>query len=144
MIVIKASRHPHEVLLLIGCLLWGIAGTVAFEQVAVTSVRSLPTPWGLVFYILLAVGAAVPLFGIFRAGITGALIERAGLLILAGMCLAFAVAIAFTVPVRGLGFVLLMAALGVANIIRALQIPGEIDRLTAAAAATGATDQLEG
>ena len=144
MIVIKASRHPHEVLLLIGCLIWGIAGTVAFEQVAVTSVRSLPAPWGLVFYILLTVGAAVPLFGIFRAGIAGALYERAGLVILAGMCLAFAVAVAFTVFPRGLGFVLLMVALGVANIVRALQIPGEIDRLTKAAAAAGAADQLEG
>lgn len=143
-IVIKTGRHPHEVLILAGCLLYGLIGTVAFDAVSISSIRLLPEAWGRAFYILLAVGAAVPLIGLFRRGIEGPLYERAGLLILSALNLAFAVSVgAFAWP-RGLGFVIFNVSIAAANLWRWRQIGSQLKEIAAAAAAGGAADQLEG
>lgn len=144
MIVIKSGRHPHEVLILLGCLVYGLAGIVAFDAVAISSLRALPEAWGRSFYILLAVGAAVPLIGAFRRGLEGPLTERAGLLILTALNLAFAVSIAAAVWPRGLGFVTFNVAIAGANIWRWFQIGRELKEIAAAAAHGGVADQLEG
>lgn len=143
-IVVKTGRQPHEVALLIGCLLFGLAGTIAFDAVAVTSLRALPEAFGQVFFVLLAVGAAVPLVGIFKPGLEGPLIERIGLWVLTIQNVFFAAAVAVTSWPRGFGFIVMMTMLAVANVVRALQIPRQLRRIAAAAAVSGSVDQLEG
>lgn len=143
--MIRSGRHPHEVLLLVGCLLWGLFGLFAFDATASTSLRNLPAPWGQVFYGLLGAGAVVALAGAFlRRGIVGPLVERSGLLILAGMNIAYAVFVFGVSGSRAVGFSIFMICLATANIWRAAQIGGEVKKIAAAAALGGAAEHLGG
>ena len=66
--MIRSGRHPHEVLILSGCVVYGVAGFSAFDRVAITSIRELPGPVGHMFYALLAVTAAVRANPILKTG----------------------------------------------------------------------------
>jgi hypothetical protein len=142
MIVIRSGRHPHEVLILCACILWGVSGLVAYSRVATTSVRSMPVVAGYVFYAALVVFASVAVVGVFLPGLVGPRIEMSGLFALAGVAASYGVTVIGTAGWRGLSFALFMAALTVANLLRSVQIRHDERKLLHAAAATGSVDQL--
>ncbi|GLW91781.1 hypothetical protein [Actinokineospora globicatena] len=129
--MIRSGRNPHEVALLAAAFVLGLAGLTAFGQVATTTVRALPDPFGHVLYGGLAVGALVSLVGVFLAGYIGPLLERAGLIGLALLCAGYAVTILGLFGGRGLSFALFMLAFAAANLVRARQIGRELDEMQA-------------
>lgn len=144
-IVLHSGRHPHEVFVLVGCLLWALFGLIAFDATASPSLRELPGPWGRVFYGLLGAGAVVAIVGVFlRRGIFGPLVERSGLLVLAGMNIAYAAFVYGLSGNRAAGFSIYMLCLAVANLWRAAQVRSEVRQIAAAAALGGASDHLGG
>lgn len=123
---IRSGRHPHEVAMLVAALALGSAGAVAFDAVATTTARALTVPWGHVLYAGVALGAAITLTGITFHGVLFALLERAGLMALAGFLLVYAAAVIANSGVRGVAFAVFVGAFSVANLARAAQIGREI------------------
>lgn len=143
--MIRSGRHPHEVVLLLVCVLVGAVGTFGFDQAASTTIRSLPEPWGRFFYLGVLAGSVVALSGAYWRGLAGPLIERSGLITLAGMWASYTVAVLMNSGLRnGWGFSLIVGGFAVANVWRYVQISGELRRIRAAATLTGATGQLGG
>ncbi|AXB47319.1 hypothetical protein A4R43_36740 [Amycolatopsis albispora] len=103
-------------------------------MVASTTVRALPEPFGHVLYASLAVGSVISLAGVFWPGVTGALVERAGLIGLIGLSFCYAGMILVVNGWRGTAFTVFLTAFGLANLFRAFQISREIKELTAARA----------
>lgn len=131
--------------LLLVCVLYGASGLLAFDRVSTTTLRTLPGPWGCLFYASLLVAAVIALTGIcWRGGLVGPLIERSGLLMLAGLWYAYSLSVIATSGLRGLGFFLICVGFGTANVVRSVQITRQTKKIAAAAAMTHSTDQLEG
>lgn len=144
MIVIRSGRHPHEVLILSGCVVYGVAGFSAFDRVAITSIRELPGPVGHMFYALLAVTAAVALVGSFLPGLIGQRVEQGGLLLVAAHALVSVTLVFAALGLRATAFAIFMLCIASANVWRAVQIHFDLRRILAAAVMTGSVDQLEG
>jgi hypothetical protein len=130
-VVIRSGRHPHEVALLVACVLLGLAGLVAYGKVATTTIRGLPEPLGYLLYAGLLAGGVVALAGSFMPGLAGPLIERIGLASLGLLCVAYAVAVLAFFPTRGLSFAVFMLAFTAANVFRMRQISRELTELQA-------------
>lgn len=103
--------------------LYALAGIFAFEKVATTVLRGFPPPWGRVFLMLAFVTCVVVLVGVATAHTAnGVLIERGGLVGLAGVCAAYSIWAFGNTGIRALGFGLLLGALAVSSAWRAVQI----------------------
>ena len=145
MIVNRQGRHPHEVYLLAVCVLYGLAGLIAYDKVVSNSIQPLGPLAGHLFFGSVLFGSAVALLGIFWPfkGLQGPLVERSGLLILAAFWIGYTVAVAYNAGIRGLGFILVVGGFALANVHRAVwDIPRGNKRIASAAAATGVLDQL--
>ena len=129
---IRRGTHPHEVALLSATFLTGLFGTFAFNSSANSAARSLPHPYGQILYGAMALGSAVAIGGIFWRGITGALVERAGLIAVSLIGLGQGAAILVGFGLRGLGFGLFMAAFAIASFVRVGQISRETREIVAA------------
>lgn len=139
-IEIRGGKSPHEVALLLACVLLGGAGVFAFSQVASTSARMLPIPWGHVMYAGLAVTSLVALVGVLLQGVAGALTERIGLWSASAWCLGYGVIIVVDSGARGALLGGFMLAVSIAHILRARQISHEIDQMVAAHTLTAAVE----
>lgn len=142
MLTIRFSRHPHEIVLLSICVLSGLSTFLAYHQAASTAIRELPEMWGRVYYLGLAIAAAIALIGVFWPGFTGPLVERAGLLMLSGLVCFFGIAILTVAGLRGLYFGLILIGFAAANLWRVGQVNRELQQIRAAAILTGSTEQL--
>jgi len=108
---IRSGREPFEVTLLLVCLLYGVAGLAFYDHITSLAIRLYPEPGGLVFLASLAFGAAVTLYGLFGRDwqtSTGVRTERAGLVMLLGMSLAFTVWTPFALGLRGMGILMFL------------------------------------
>lgn len=130
---IRSGKHPHEVCLLTAAWMLGVIGLVAFDKIATNNVRALPTFYAYILYASLVVGSSIALFGIFRKSLVGALVERAGLIGLSTLLLAYCGIVAIYTGFRGTSFIVFVGAFATANIIRTFQITKEIDQMRAAA-----------
>lgn len=128
---IRSGKHPHEVALLFAALLLGLAGTLFFDETASTTARALPTPFGHVMYAGLGIGALVSLTGVFWRGLTGALVERAGLVTASTWSLGYGVVILINSGWRGLMFGGFMVAFAAASLVRVKQIGSEARQMEA-------------
>lgn len=142
--MIRSGRHPHEVCLLGVCLLSGVSGLVNYSTVSSGTVRQLPEPWGLVFYAVMLAGAVIALGGTLIPGLKGPLVERSGLVILAGLFTAYGIAALATSGTRALFFAAFMVGFATANVVRSVQIGRELRRISAAATFTSSSEQLGG
>lgn len=110
-VVIRSGREPFEVSLMSVCLAYGLVALIFYNKMAATSLRLYPAPGGMIFLGLLAIGAAVTLYGLFGPGwrtVHGVHIERAGLVMLTGLCASYAVWTPFSVGARGTGLLLFL------------------------------------
>lgn len=120
--MIQSGRNPFEVSILSACLLYGLTALFAYNEVSGTAIRAFGPLGGRMFVGLLAVGAALALFGIILHSVLGLFYERAGLIVVTGTCAAYGVVAIGQLGPRGIGFALLMAAFAVASGLRLLQI----------------------
>lgn len=125
-VVIRSGREPFEVSMMFVCLAYGLAALAFYDKIAATSIRLYPAFGGVVFLALLAVGAAVTLFGLFGPGwrtVHGVHVERAGLVMLTGLCASYAVWAPFAVGFRGTGLLLFLGiAVAMPGVWRLCQI----------------------
>lgn len=122
MIVIPSGRNPFEVAILLACVMFGLTGLFAYDEVATNSLRAFPELWGKVFLGSLVVGAGVALVGIARSNLVGLFQERSGLVVLIGACSSYALwALGANGP-RGIGFALLMFSIAGASAARIREI----------------------
>jgi uncharacterized membrane protein len=143
--VISRSRHPHEVVLLAIFTFASVGNALAYSTTASSAIRVLPEPWGLIFYIAVACSGVIALAGIALPGVTGALIQRAGLLMQAGFLLYFGVAVAVNGTARSITFGLIIAGVGISHVLRVRQIRKDLNgQIHAVAIINGSTDQPEG
>lgn len=121
--ITPAQRSPFEVMLTVAFGLYCAAGLFAFDRVATTVLRGYPEPWGRVFLGLSLITCVVTLVGVVRAHTAfGVLVERVGLVGLAGVCGAYTVWAFGNTGLRGLAFGLLLGALATSSLWRAWQI----------------------
>ncbi|MFJ1765077.1 hypothetical protein ACIOD2_32450 [Amycolatopsis sp. NPDC088138] len=133
-VYIRRGKHPHEVVLLAAAFLLGLSGSLAFNATATSTARTLPFPFGHLLYAGMAFGAAIALVGVFWPGITGALIERAGLILVSTWSLVYGVVVLFNSGARGIMFGGFMAAFAAASLWRVWQIAKEAREVAAARA----------
>jgi hypothetical protein len=144
MITIKSGRHPLAVSLLGFLALSGLSGLVTYSRSASGTIRSLPNPLGVVFYVVLFAGSAIAIVGVFTRGLLGPLLERSGLCMLSGLLPCYAIlAIARTGwPAMFVASILLGLAVGC--VWRIVQIGREMKLVRVGAARVGAMDELGG
>lgn len=123
---IRRGKHPHEVALLFATAAIGGFGIFAFGRSATSAARELAQPYGQLLYAGMAFSSVVALVGIFWPGITGALVERSGLIGVALLCLGQGAAAVYVHGFRALAFSLILAAFAIASMVRFVQIRREI------------------
>lgn len=119
---IRSGREPFEIALLAAVTLYGIAATIFFDAVSVTTLRSFPVPWGRVFIAAFGLGSGIALWGAVQASITGILVEKAGLWLVAGLGSAFAIWSFGVNGIKALAFVILVLGVAGASAARLRQI----------------------
>lgn len=121
-IVIQSGRNPFQLSILAACAVYGIAALVAYDTLASNSVKALGPVSGHLFLALLGACALTALTGVIMHNLTGVFVERAGLIGLSLVCLAFAAISVITMGGPATGFALLMVAISVASVGRLAQI----------------------
>ena len=109
LLAIPRDPEPFEVATLGVCLLYGVIGSVWYDQVASAAIRAYPGIGGRTFLACLTVGSMTALYGLSVATLRGMRLERAGLRLLVFLCLAFAIWSPIAANARGVG---LMAYMG--------------------------------
>jgi len=110
------------------------ASRVLAEPTSGSLERALPPYLVTAWYILLTFGSVVALVGVFwRDGITGLLIERAGLFSLSAACLVYGLSISMTGGFRGLAAATFVFGFSAAALTRAIDV-GRIIRFVRALA----------
>lgn len=114
-------RHPFEVMMLLA------ASVVGFSRVLVPSPssleRALPDFLVTSWYLLLVLGSVIGLAGIvWRAPLTGLLIERSGLFFLCAAGLIYSIALMSVGGLRGIPSGSFVLAFGLASALRAIDI----------------------
>lgn len=116
-------RNPFQILMIAAFGLYCIAGLIAFDRIATSTLRSFPQPWGMVFLAVAGLACSIALTGTIRSGsVRGVLLERAGLTGLAGVAAAYAVWGLAGNGLRGLAFALMLSAIAIASAWRIAQI----------------------
>lgn len=119
-------KAEHYILFLVGCMVFGIAGFFNPTRYATNSLRELGMTAATCWFLGLIVGSITCIVGLIRPTILGRGIEKAGLLLLSGLMLGFASAVLWNSGPRGLGFVVFVGALGLANLIRLVRLGREV------------------
>lgn len=121
-VFIGYQRHPHEVALLLVCLLSGIAGLLAPAGATSATLGRLPGIWLYAWYVVLVIGSALAIAGVFIRGMVGHLIERAGLFVLLAELAGYGIALFGIAGTRALFFALMCLGIAAANFVRIRQI----------------------
>lgn len=132
--MIQSGRNPFQVAILAACTLYGLSALVAYDTLASTSIRALGSGQGHLFLALLGTCSGTALAGVAMHNLTGVFVERAGMIGLSLVGLAFAAISAITMGGPATGFVLLMVAISAASVGRIGQIQAGRRRARAAAA----------
>ena len=119
---IRSGREPFEIALLTAVTLYGIAATIFFDKVSVTTLKSFPEPWGHIFIAAFGLGSGVALWGAIQASITGVLVEKVGLWFVSGLGSAFAIWSFGVNGIKALAFVILVLGVAAASTARLRQI----------------------
>ncbi len=123
LLAVRTGRHPHEVLVCVTALLIGGSG-LALNGTSISRAlnETFQPQLRMAYFIGLVLSALVALYGIWKHGIEGLLIERVGMGVQACLFLAYAVAILVLNGVAGLAYALIPFCFTVANVVRAWQI----------------------
>lgn len=130
--ILRSGRSPFEIYLLAAAILTGVIGLFNPRPTGASAVLPL---WELYTWDGgLIVGGLVALVGVCMSSPTSLLVERAGLLVLAGWSVGWAVLIGASLGMRATLSVLFVGAFGAACLTRALLIGADLRRVSAASA----------
>jgi hypothetical protein len=115
-------RSPFEVLIVAAFGVYCSAALVAFDVVATNTLRELPTGAAYTFLVAAIIGSVLTITGVVRGDSVGVLWERAGLMMLSGICAAYAGWAVAVSGARALAFALLLLAVAAASLWRVIQI----------------------
>lgn len=122
----RLVRQVFEVYLLGACVLVGLSGIVVPAARARSLVATFPPVAQLGWYVGILLGGVLGILGIVRGCARGLLIERAALIVLAGMCASFGIAsVAFAGPVAITGSIMLWGFVAPC-VARAVQITSDL------------------
>jgi hypothetical protein len=126
---VRSGRNPFEVLMLIACTATGAVGLL--EPTSTSNViTSLLPAWEVVtWYSGLTLGSLVSLFGVFWGGVVSLVLERAGLVMLTCLMLAYSAAVITQVGVRGALPALFTGLFAIACAIRFVYITTDLKRM---------------
>lgn len=125
----RAGRNAHEVYLLAACLLAGGVGIAVPSSHGRAISAAFPGWIQFAWYTGLIFGAALSMFGVMRGSLVGALIERAGQLVLAGFATAYGAALIGYAGWPATPTALITVAFGAACLARSRQIKSSITAL---------------
>jgi hypothetical protein len=125
----RASRNAHEVYLLAACTLAGIVGLTVPSSHGRAISAAFPGWIQIAWYSGLIFGAVLSLYGVMRGSLSGALVERAGQLVLAGFATAYGAALLSYAGWPAAATALITVAFGAACLARACQIRASITAL---------------
>lgn len=126
---LRLSAAVFETFMLAAFALIGVFGLVTPSTRARSIVATFPVWAQLVWYVGLLLASAAALYGIARGADNGLLIERTGLIFLAGLSMSYATASVTVTGAPALTGALLLGAFAVACIIRARDITRTITAL---------------
>jgi hypothetical protein len=127
---VKTGAEPFQTAILVAFALWGVVSLATLHSVSTTTTRTLPT-WGIyLFFTGLTVGSITTLVGVvYEAWLkkfVGFYIERAGLIALTGLCLAYSVWALAASGARAIAFALILTAIGTASLVRIRRIGSDL------------------
>jgi hypothetical protein len=124
----NASRHPHQVLFLVTLAAAGVSNIVAPQNQSPVAAQLLGGH-GWPFYGAVGVAALVTLAGVWMRSLTGMLLENLGMLVLAALCIGYAIAALAVVGPKASLISAFTGAYAVACLVRAWQIRRELQRI---------------
>jgi hypothetical protein len=127
---VKTGDDPFQTAILVAFALWGIVSLATLHSVSTTTTRTLPT-WGVyLFFTGLTVGSVTTLVGVlyqvWLKEFIGFYIERAGLVALTGLCLAYSVWALAASGARAIAFALILTSIGTASLVRIHRIRNDL------------------
>lgn len=120
------NRTPHKLFLLIACALSGSAGLLIPGAHVSSIENAFPGHTQFAWYATLLTGGVLGLIGITKGGVTGALLEQAAMLGLAGIMTSFACAALAHTGLAAIPGAVILGGFGIANGFRAYQIHQDI------------------
>jgi hypothetical protein len=127
-LILRSANSPFQILTVVACLISGVAGLLPHEPSGV--IDQLASGGAIIWYVGLTLGAAIALGSrLFQLPVS-LLVERVGLLLLAGVMLSYGVGIYLLISferARLSGVIIL--AFGVACCARSWQIGRDLQRL---------------
>ncbi len=122
----RLGTAVFEIYLLGACVLVGLSGIVVPAARSRSLVATFPPVAQLGWYVGILLGGALGILGIVRGCAIGLLIERAAMIMLAGMCASFGIAsVAFVGPVAITGSIMLWGFVAPC-VARAVQITSDL------------------
>lgn len=123
---VKTGNEPFQTAILVAFALWGVVSLATLHSVSTNTTRTLPA-WGTyLFFIGLTVSSVTTLVGliyqVWLKEFIGFYIERAGLVALAGLCVAYSVWALAASGARAIAFALILTAIGTASLVRVHRI----------------------
>lgn len=132
-VVVRTGDNPFEVCFTAFFLAWGSVSLLALSEVSGSSARIIPA-WGIyLFFGCLSAGCAATLLGIgqvrFLQNLFGLEVERAGLVLLGGLCLAYSLWTVGAAGPRAATFVFIVGGAWTGAAWRIWQITRDLKRL---------------
>jgi len=128
-LLVRSGRNPFEVLLLVACAMAGVIGLVAPNASANAITAALPHWEVLCWYSGLLAGGVISLAGVFARGVTSLFVERVGIILLACLMLAYALALFAQVGIRGVLPASITGLFAVACAVRFVYITTDLKRM---------------
>jgi hypothetical protein len=128
-LLVRSGRNPFEVLMLVACVATGTVGLFQPSSTSNVIISMLPNWEVITWYSGLTLGGLVSLFGVSRSGVVSLVLERAGLVTLTCLMLAYSTAVVTQVGVRGALPALFTGLFAVACAIRFVYITTDLKRM---------------
>ena len=134
MVILRSGRSPFELFLLGACVISGLAGLVAPTSTSSALAHLLPTWVVMAWSAGLVIGGVVSITGVLMRGLTALLVERIGLVGLAGFSVLYSAVIVAELGLRATFTALFIAAFAAACVGRFWQINRDLNQAETEAA----------
>lgn len=122
----RLGRAVFEVYLLVACVLIGVFGLITPHARARSVVAAFPAWAQTAWYVGIALGGALAIYGISRGEIEGVLKERAALIVMSGLSASYAVASVAYAGWPALSGAFLLISFAVACAVRTGQLSADL------------------
>jgi hypothetical protein len=128
-ITVRSGRHPHEIALLVMSFVSGMVGLAVQPATSPALASTLSGPLLNYFYLGLIVSSGASFVGALMNSVTGLLMERAGLILIVFLYVAYGVSVVSNSGIRGTTGALFGFAIAVASVVRIVQIQRDVKKV---------------